>query len=32
VTAHSDDSPRTGRIEVRPWVGLGSAGVGGTFQ
>ncbi len=30
--AHSDDSPRTGRIEVRPWVGLGSAGVGGTFQ
>ncbi len=32
VSAHSDESPRTARIELRPWVGPGSAGVGGTFQ
>jgi hypothetical protein len=31
VSAHSDESPRTARIDVRPWVGPGSAGVGGTF-
>jgi hypothetical protein len=32
VSAHSDESPRAAGIELRPWVGLGSAGVGGTFQ
>ncbi len=32
VSAHSDESPRSARIELRPWVGPGSAGVGGTFQ
>jgi hypothetical protein len=34
VSARSDDSvntARTARIDVRPWVALGSAGVGGTF-
>jgi hypothetical protein len=31
VSAHSDESPRAARIELRPWVGPGSAGVGGTF-
>lgn len=32
VSAHSDETPKSGRLEVRPWVGPGSAGVGGTFQ
>jgi hypothetical protein len=32
VSAHSDESPRAARIELRPWIGPGSAGVGGTFQ
>jgi hypothetical protein len=31
VSAHSDESPKTARIDVRPWIGPGSAGVGGTF-
>jgi hypothetical protein len=31
VSAHSDESPKTASIDVRPWVALGSAGVGGTF-
>jgi hypothetical protein len=32
VSAHSDETSKSGLIEVRPWVGPGSAGVGGTFQ
>jgi hypothetical protein len=31
VTAHGDDSPKTARMDVHPWFGPGSAGVGGTF-
>jgi hypothetical protein len=32
VSAHSDEASKSSRIEVRPWVGPSSAGLGGTFQ
>ena len=32
LSAQGDDSPKTGRIQVRPWIGARSAGVVGTFQ
>lgn len=31
VTAHSESAPKTAQLEVRPWIGPGSAGVGGSF-
>lgn len=30
-TAHSESAPKTARLEVRPWIAPGSAGVGGSF-
>jgi hypothetical protein len=32
VSGHGDEGPKSGGIDVRPWFGVGSAGVGGTFQ
>jgi hypothetical protein len=31
VSARSDGAPKTARLEVRPWVGPGSAGLAGSF-
>lgn len=30
-TAHGDEAPKTARLEVRPWLAPGSAGLGGSF-
>jgi hypothetical protein len=32
LTAHGEESPKTAGIELRPWVGPGSAGIVGSFQ
>lgn len=31
VTAHSESPPKAAKLEVRPWIGPGSAGIGGSF-
>jgi hypothetical protein len=31
VSAHSDEAPKTAKLDVRPWIGPASAGLGGTF-